>query len=84
MINIIKELEKEASEWAVENYKYSNSQAPNEMEQVDRFRGFNEKFAVMIIQAVVNEAYDEIQYATSHAIANEIRETLERRFGLLK
>ena len=41
-----------------------------------------EKFAELIIQEVINEAADEIQFATSHAIANEICETLERKFGI--
>ena len=40
------------------------------------------KHAELIIREVLKEAYDEIQYATSYAIANEICETLERKFGI--
>lgn len=40
------------------------------------------KYADWVIREVITAAYDEIQYATSHSIANEIRETLNKQFGV--
>ena len=41
-----------------------------------------EKFAKLIIQEVIAAAYDEIQYATSYSVANEIHKSLNKQFGL--
>ncbi len=41
-----------------------------------------DKFAALIIQEVIAAVYDEIQYATSYAIASETREAINKQFGV--
>lgn len=42
----------------------------------------SKNYPALLVREVITAAYDEIQYATTYAIANEIRESLNKQFGV--